>query len=122
MTPLEVDGLLNDFDVGPLNVTRRAAPTRDEHGEYPAASPSTVVLSPVAVCPPEPDQLLQVPEADRHRAVIGVYTRQRLHNNEGGFAADVVTWNGRPYRVVSVMDLEQQGEVFISMAVQEDAP
>lgn len=126
MNPLEVAQVIDEFNVGPLNLTRRAAPTADALGEATPASPSTVVLDPVAIWPAQARELLQVPEADRHREVIGWATRQRVRVAGDGFASDVIahappTGTARTYRVTSVNDLELQGEVFMGTAVLEDA-
>lgn len=119
--PLDVAAVLDEFNVGPLQVTRRSAPTGNEYGEATPASPVTVTLDPVAVYTATGRELLQVPEGDRHRETIAVHCAERLYVADGGQAADVIAYNGRSFRVVRVSDYELQGGVFLALAVLEDA-
>lgn len=123
MIPLDVAPLVDEFNVGPLAITRRNAPGINRYGEREDATAdmSPTSLTPVAVYPPTGKQLEQVPDADRHRETIALATKVRLYVAADGKVADVIAYQGRTYRVVNVGDYEQQGGVFTALAVLEDA-
>jgi hypothetical protein len=118
--PLEVAALVDEFNVGPLVVHRRTSPTVDVYGETVPAIDSPFVLDPVAVHTLTGRDLEQLPEADRHREAIQVYTKDARLYVADGFVPDVIEYRSRTFRVVHVEDYELQGEVFIAHAVLED--
>jgi len=115
-------GLVARFDVGPLSLWRAAAPTLNAYGERVAAAPTSTSLSPVAVHTVTGAELEQLPEADRHRETIRLYTTERLRATEDGNAADRVVYDGSTYRVVVAENYGPQGDVYAALAVLEDTP
>lgn len=116
---LDVASLVTDFDVGPLALTRRGAPVRTSYGDYTDAAPTVSYLSPVAVHTVEGRDIQQVPEADRHKEMTKFYTLVRLHVSDS--YNDVVTWDGRDWRIVTSYNFGPQGGVYIAIGVLEDA-
>ncbi len=120
MLPLEVASLLYELNMGPLDVTRRSPPTKNQFGGYDANTPEAFVLDPAVWHDVTGRDLLQVPEADRNGGVKQIYGIVRQHVADGARVADVVTVKDRKYRMVKVFDYEVQGAVYFGMAVLED--
>lgn len=118
--PLPVDCLIDDCNVGPLQVERRTPPTQNQFGGFEAAAPVVFDLNPVAAHTLNGRDLLQVPEADRNGEVVRFQTKVRLFVADGGHAPDVVTYRGRRWRIVRVDDYLLQGGVFIADGALED--
>ena len=112
--------LIRSQNVGPLTVYRADPPTQNAHGGFDDATPVEVSLDPVQVHTLSGLDLEQLPEADRSKETIQLYTLERLYMSEGGKAADLVVYAGRTYRVVTVLDYNQQGEVWIALAQLEE--
>lgn len=115
-----VAGLLNTFNVGPLTLTRRGAPTRNEYGEWVEASGTSVILNPVAAHNLSGRDRANLPEAIREREAIEVYTRVRVYSGNDGQAADTLVYRGRTYVCIQTMDYDLQGDVYISIWTLED--
>ena len=118
--PLPVGCIIDDCNVGPLQVERRGPPVQNEFGGFDAAAPVVFSLNPVAAHNLDGRDLLQVPEADRNSETVQFYTKQRLHVADGGFAPDVVLYRGRRWRITRVQDYEIQGGVFCALGTLED--
>lgn len=119
MTPLDVDVLVDEFNVGPLVLRRSAAPTRTSRGSTPAV-PVVSQLEPVAVHNITGRDLLLVPETNRNSENIKLYTKVPLFVATDGMAPDVVEYRGRRWRVTQCADFSLQGGVYISTAVLMD--
>jgi len=63
---------------------------------------------------------LQLPENERHKEAIAVYTVEPLKsgNVSTGEEADVIHWSGKDYRVSSVLDWEAQAVYGQAVAVK----
>lgn len=123
MSPLEVAGLVDEFDLGPITLYRANDPTQNAFGGFDDPAYTTSQLSPVAAHTATGKELERVPEADRHREVIQVYTQERLYVADAGRVPDRLLYRSRLYRVASVEDYEAQGGVYIVTAVlEEEAP
>ena len=118
--PIDVSSLIDLNNLGPLTVTRRNVPALNEFGEYDDSTASTVTLSSVAAHTAQGRDLLQVPEADRNTEITKFYTRERLYVADGNKAADVISYNGRDWRIVKVKNYATQGLSFISWGALED--
>ena len=115
--PLDVAPLLDDLDMGPLFLHRYSPPTQDAYGTWTTAPPTVLTLSPVVVHTVSDARTLeQLPEADRQRETVQVYTKQELRADGN----DELLYAGRTWRVVSVHYLDQQGGVWIALAVSHD--
>lgn len=114
-------GLVDRMNVGPLALWRAAAPTLNAFGEYVDATPTESTLDPVAVHTVTGRELEQLPEADRHRETIRLYTRTRLQATDDGNEADRVVYDGRTYRVTVAENHGPQGDVYAALAVLEDS-
>lgn len=115
--PLPLDsGLIQEFNVGPLTLERRSAPVQNARGGFDDGTLTTLSLNPVAAHTVDGRDLLQVPEADRTNEVVAFYTTTPLRTSEASAAPDVITYRGRKFRAVRVMDYQLQGGVFITLA------
>jgi hypothetical protein len=112
--------MIYDFDVGPIPVFRALAPTQNELGAFEPSEIDDALLSPVAVHTVVGRELEAVPEADRHKETIRVYTVERLFVTDDGRAADRIAYDGRVYRVTASENYGPQGDVYLALAVLED--
>jgi hypothetical protein len=120
MAFLDVGDLVNTFSVGPIAVERKAAPTLNAYGEFVPGAASTIQLNPCAIHTASGRNLDQLPEADRNRETIEVYTRgQRLYTAEDNQAPDVVIYQSRRYKVTVSNDFIANGGVYFALAVLE---
>ncbi len=126
-----VSSLVDDFDpgIGPLTVERRVAPTQNEFGGWDASPAITFQLSPVAAHNVSGRDLDQVPEADRNSEIVQFYARDGsfpagidvgFRVSDQGYGADVVLYEGRRYRIVTVRNFSPQGRVWCAMGALED--
>ena len=120
MLPLDVAPVIVEFNVGPLAVERRSAPTQNAFGGRDSAAPVPIVLDPVSAHNLTGRDLDRVPEAGRNSEVVQFYTFVRLFVADGGNAADVVLHRSRRYRIVKVRDFEVQGGVYCAFGALED--
>lgn len=58
------------------------------------------------------DQLKRLEDGSRHTDSIDIYTRTNLISGEQGWTADIVTWQGRQYTVMKVLDWSTYGTGF----------
>jgi hypothetical protein len=130
MLPLNVDSLVDDFDLtgslGPLKVERRTAPTLNAKGEWVAPAPTYIRISPWTAHTASGRTLLQVPEADRNSEVTEFYVKnRRLYVADANRPPDVLHYLGRRWRVVTVNRYGEQGNTWFALGVlvdlQEDA-
>jgi hypothetical protein len=112
--------LVDVYNVGPLTVHRPGLPAQNAYGAFVAAADATLTLDPVAVHTVTGRDLEQLPDADRTRETIQIYTRERLYVADGGESADRVDYRGRSFRVIQVQDFELQGGAYIALAQLED--
>jgi hypothetical protein len=117
---LDVGGLIDECNVGPLQVERRLPPVQNSFGGFDRQAPTVFQLNPVAAHTLNGRDLLQVPEADRNGEVTRFQAKERLFVADGGQAADVITYRGRRWRIVRVDDYLLQGGVFIADGALED--
>ena len=121
MLPIPVWSLVDDCRIpGGLTVRRAAQPTQNEYGEYVSQPTTAVHIDPIAVHNLTGRDLEQLPEADRNREAIRVYTQVRLYVADGGNTADLVEYQGRVWRVTQVLDYSLQGRVYVSTATLQD--
>lgn len=120
MLPIDVAPLIDEFNVGPLTVERRAAPVANATGGYDAQAPSLVVFDPIAAHTVDGRDVMQGPEADRNAETTRFYARARLYAADDGFARDVVLYRGRRWRITKVEDNDLQGAVYMADAVLEE--
>lgn len=115
---VDVADLIDDFPVdGGVTIKRYAASTLDSRGEQVKASPSTIALTDVAVHTVAGRELDRLPEADRRKEAIRVYTKVELFTAGDGQDPDVILYDSKRYEVKLVDDYERQGAVYISTAV-----
>lgn len=112
--------MVNRFNVGPLTLRRSSSPVQNARGVFETPSPVDSQLDPVAVHTVSGRELEQLPEADRHRETIRLYTKERLNVTDDGNASDRVVYDGRTYRVTVAENYERQGGVYMSLAVLEE--
>jgi PAS domain-containing protein len=125
MLPLDVSSLVDDFDLtsalGPLKVERRVAPTLNAQGEFETAAPTYLRLSPWTAHTASGRNLQQVPEADRSTEVTEFYVQNtRLYVADGNRPPDILHYQDRRWRVVTVNRFGAQGRVWFVLAVLVD--
>lgn len=127
--PLAVGKVINRFNVGPLTMTRRSAPTKNARGGYEPVTPFTFEVTPIAAHTVDGRQLLQVPEADRNSEIMEFYARTssfpagqagKFFVADGGNGADILSYNGRLFRIVTAHDYATQGGVHIAFGALQD--
>lgn len=120
----EVASLIDEFNDGPLRVNRPGSKQRNKYGGFDDVPANTFVLNPVHVYPVTGDELEQVPEADRHKGVIALVSRQELIAAKVNEQADRVEYglDCASWRVFHVEERLGHGLAFISMAVREERP
>ena len=115
---VDVTDLVNDFRVtGGVTIKRYAASTLNARGEQVKATPSTVVLTDVAVHTASGREMQRLPEADRRKEAIRGYTKVELFTTGDSHDPDVVLYDSKRYEVKLVDDYERQGGVYMSTAV-----
>jgi hypothetical protein len=114
--PLPVASLIDLFDRGPITITRATAGAINAYGEVDSGVTSTVIIDVAAVHVLAGRDLDVLPEADRARESIKVYTREALYTSQGSRTADLVTYQGRLYRVITATDIDGNGAVWVSVA------
>jgi hypothetical protein len=67
------------------------------------------------VTPASPSDLERLPEAERMKKAISVYTQYRLRGVGPGYDADIIHWHGTPYQVSNLNDYSGYGVGFISV-------
>lgn len=103
---LDISFLLSDPDFCAAFTVERCVESVDDKGRAQLVS-DTVPWRGV-VQPATPRELERLPEGDRDRESITVYSRdplrmgQRPASDSGGPAADVILWQGQRYEVASV--------------------
>lgn len=60
------------------------------------------------------DQLQRQPDGSMHTDSINIYTQFQLVSGESATVADVVTWQGRRYTVMRVLDWSTYGTGFVN--------
>jgi len=119
---VDVAAMLNEMNMGPLDVERRPVPVRNARGAYEEQAPTIVSMNPIVWHTLTGRDLDRVPEADRTTEVRTFYSRQRFYAADGGQGVDVIRCEGRRYRVVKVHDYKTSGGVWITDAALEDRP
>lgn len=112
--------ILDDFDRSSVTVTTYAASTIDALGRAIAGAPSAVARNPVVHTTPERD-LQNLPDSIRPREAITIYDTIGYGSPDDTTHPDRVTYQGRSYRVISVADYAEHGEIYIMIAGLEDA-
>ena len=121
MFPLiDVGCVIDEFNVGPLTLTRRGAPTRNAYGEMVEAASAAIVVNPVAVHNVSGKDREMLPQSIRDVEAIEVYTKIEVFSGNDGQAADVISYDGRNWVCVQRMDYERQGGVYINIFSLED--
>ncbi len=119
--PLPVASLIDLFDQGPVVITRALAGAINDYGEVTPGGTSSVTLDPVAIHVATGRDLEVLPEADRTRETIKIYSRVALYTTQGDYTADIVPYQGRVYRVVTSTNINTNGLVWVSLAQLVDA-
>ena len=74
-----------------------------ENGRFVRGAPTQFTIR-ALIQPTRGQDLLRLPEGERTRELVTIYTTDELHtaNAPGGAAADRVTWRGETYEVQGV--------------------
>ena len=107
MALLDVTALLSDPDFADAITVTRVTTTIDSHGRSVA---TTATVSAIAVMQPATAaQLDVIPEAERSRDSVAIYTTFALRMAVAGGEADRVAWRGKTFRVANVKDFLNYG-------------
>lgn len=115
-----VAGLVDAYNLGPLELWRAGPPTQNEFGEFVATTPVASDLDPAVGHTVTGRELERLPEADRSRETIRLYTTERLYAGDDGNTPDRVVYDGRTYRVSVSEPYGPHGAVYMAMAVLEE--
>ena len=119
---VDVADLIDEFRItGGVTIERAAEPTLNSRGEPVAQTPSTTAITDVAVHTVNGRELDRLPEADRRKEAIRVYTKVQVRTAGGGYRPDVILYDSKRYEVRLVDDYSRQGGVWISTAVLQEA-
>lgn len=111
-----VHGVLGRPDV--ISVRREAPGSWSEStGTWTSGSVSTISMSAI-VQPAQPREVEALPEAERAKDAIRVFTITALQISsiDGSVRSDRLTWNNRTYEVVKLEDREDQAGYFKAIA------
>lgn len=88
----------------PITVTRSAIGTYVDGRWVAGATSSVSITGSVQPAKMRHEELLRLPEGDRNRSAIRVYSKSELLSNDEstGQVADVVAWQGEQYEVQKV--------------------
>jgi hypothetical protein len=100
---------------------RTAAPTVNSKGEAVAQTPVDTVVTDVAIHTATERDLQRLPEADRRKEAIRVYTKIDQRTAGDGAAADQWLYDSKVYEVAEVADYSRQGGVWISTALLKES-
>lgn len=112
--------LISALSIGPITCLRAVPPTQNAFGGFDPSPERKVILDPIQIHTLSGRDLLQVPEADRNKETIQLYTVVRLYVADDGQAADRVCYHDRIYRVIKVFNEDLNGGVFIAYASLEE--
>lgn len=87
-----------------VTITRSVAGSYTD-GRWVAGSTSELTITAsIQQQRPRPDELLHLPEGDRTREAVRIYTDTALQtaNEDTGIVADFLTWDGEQWEVVRV--------------------
>lgn len=116
---MDMAELLADPDLGSCTIVlTRSVETVDAKGRTQQGQSASSQIA--VVQPAEPEALERLPEADRSGEVIAVYSTVQLTTGSDTLAPDVVTWQGRDYRVKSVEDRLAIAGYCLALAVSVD--
>lgn len=103
---LNVAELLDDFDfIQQFTVYRKA--TTKQRGNV--SSTETPLTFSGVITPAGSTELEQIPEGDRQRGAITIYTQQELEISNTAGTSDEVLWQGNRYRVQQVFAYANYG-------------
>lgn len=97
----DVTELLDDPDLGAQEFSYRRRTIEWQGGRAVVATDET--FSAVGnIQPASAEQLDFLPEGEKRKGAILIYTRTMLHLSEGEDVSDDVTWQGEAYKVIHV--------------------
>lgn len=87
-----------------ITVDRYNGPVVYDHGRATMPTPTTITLNNVSVQPMSPEEINEREELERARAAVKIYSVEPLRpmERDAGTPGDIVYWNGKTWRVVSV--------------------
>lgn len=114
--PLDIDNLIWEYRIpGGLTVEVPGSQTVDALGRAVDASPTLTTFDPIAIHPADRRDLERLPEADRARETVAVYTTSALQT-AGSSRPHVVQYQGERYEVSAVEDYATGGGVYRALA------
>lgn len=113
---ITVPEIVNDPDMGAQNFTvlrfLNGAFTTDGFTETPTTIAMFGTIQPAA-----PENLRQVPEADRVEGMEAVWCTEQLYRTNQSGTSDVIIWNSTQYRIISV-DPWKDGGYWLAIAAR----
>lgn len=122
--------LVTSCNIGPVACTRRDPRVKTAFGDFEPGPAVTFDINPIAAVNATGRALDQTPEADRNAETVEFYVRRdisypagidpRPRVADGGDVPDVLTYEGRNFRVTQVENYDLQGAVYLITATLED--
>lgn len=104
----DVTELLHDPDLGAHEFTILRRTGKWYNGRFNAATSKTIQATGIMV-PPTAEQLATLPEGERRKGAVAIYSETQMHLTEGEDIADDVTWLGEQYKVIHVDRWDEYG-------------
>jgi hypothetical protein len=105
--PIDVSEVINDPDFcQSFTVTRTTG--HFDLGGWVAYTPETLSMEGV-VSPTNPDEIQQLPEADRITGSNTFYSTVPIYQTRDGAVSDKIAYNGQTYRIAAVFDYSAYG-------------
>lgn len=104
---------------GAITVKRRAAGTWNADGTHTRGA-ETLISTDAVVQPSGPKELMKLPENERTKEAITVFTRTALQASDvsAQLAADLIVWKSREYEVQIVEDWTTQAQYARAIATR----
>jgi hypothetical protein len=116
MIPLDIAPLISEYAIpGGVQVERYGPQQVDELGQVVDPEPTMLTIQAAVHVTTSKRALARLPESDRTRETIAVYTNDAIFT-AGDARPDVVHYRDRRYEVTAVSDYELQGGVYLTLA------
>lgn len=117
---MDLAGAVASLATGTYAVTRRAAPSYDATTGLASAGSTSSLSILASVQPLGGRDLLRLPEGERSRQWVAVFTATalRVADAPNGQMADLVSYRGEQHEVQSVEQWDESGNFFKAIAVK----
>lgn len=120
MLPLEVAGLVNEFNIGPLTLTRFGVQTENNFGEYVEGATTAIEVDPIAAYSTPDNEAKLMPEGYRIAGLTTFVAQVELRTADSGAVPDTIAYRGRDWHLMKLVDHELGGAVWIAIGTAEE--